>query len=129
MIVRKSIKDDIDNIIPNEFFNLDREYVKYSIGIQPCYTLEKDGEVMILMPFFEFFKDCYKAGLIISKNIDLPSIRFFKKWLRKEYTKIGAIRLETEGLSNPVLERWHNFLGLEKEVVISDGKYIKWRYK
>lgn len=126
MFVRHTTSEDIDNIEFNEYVLFSKETLKIAIDFQQMFSFIENGVVVLIVGYFEFYPHCFKCGIIGSKYLKKNHLRFVHEWMIAECNKQGCIRLETEGINNPVLSRFHKFFGFVPEVVINNGGYIKW---
>lgn len=126
MIVAKTTKEDVEAIQANQYFLGSKNILIYSLDYQHCYSFHAKGEVIAIATFYEYYSNCFRSGIIFSKDINPFFLRSFKKWMKKKKKEMNCIRLETEGISDITLERFHKFLGFKKEVIINNGEYIKW---
>lgn len=126
MFIRKTVKEDLDNIEFNEFVRIDKAVVQNSLDFQNVYTCIDNGKITAIIGFFEFYPNCYKCWFLGSKHLNRYSLRSIKNFMLNECQKRCCVRLETEGFNNKILERFHKYLGFKKEIIIDNGGYIKW---
>jgi len=112
-MIRDFKREDLDLIDANEFGEL--ELYRTMIDLVDFKTLTKDGEIMCILGYFKYWGDNYKSFLIISKKFDYIYARTARKLLYGLFNQLGACRIETESPDIPMLNRWHKFLGYEKE--------------
>ena len=127
MFVKRTTPEDIDNIEFNEYVIHSRDMLKTALDYEYMYSFFNDnGVIELFAGFFEFYPHCWKCGIIASKHLNKYNLPFIRNWMLNECKKRGCIRLETEGINNPALARFHKFFGFVPEVVINNGGFIKW---
>lgn len=126
MEVRPTTLQDIDDIEFNKYVTHSRELLKAALNFQHMYTFIDNGTIQLIAGYFEFYPHCFKAGIVASKYLNrfiLPEVRI---WILEEAYKRNCLRLETEGINDSVLDRFHRFLKFKPEVIINNGGYVKW---
>lgn len=126
MIVAKTTKKDVEAIKANQYYLGNKEILINSLDYQHCYSFHAKGEVIAIAMFYEFYPHCFRSGVVLKENINPLFLKWFKKWMQKKIKEMNCTRLETEGISDKTLDRFHKFLGFKREVIINNGEYIKW---
>lgn len=79
------------------------------------YTLTDDGRPYVLICFFEYTDNCYNGFFVCDKDMKPRHAIKLKKFIDATAKWLKAKRLETTSLDCDILNRWHKFLGFEKE--------------
>lgn len=118
---------DIESINANQYCTQEEKLLlKQALDFQEMFSFKKGNKVIAIAMFYEFFTNCYRCGIVLSKEINPFFLRFFKFWLVKKVKEKKCKRLETEGINNDKLYKFHKFLGFKEEVIINNKEYIKW---
>jgi hypothetical protein len=110
-MIRDFNKQDLELINTNDFSDLEI-YKDYIDGLN-LKTMTKNGEVVCIIGYFNYWGDNYKAFLSISE--DFNSSKELKTYIYDLIEEYGMERVETESPDNETLNRWHEFLGFKRE--------------
>lgn len=124
--VNKTTEEDIDEIEFNRYVIHTKDMLKISMDYQYMYSFKLDGKMQLICAFFEFYPHCWKCGIIASRFLNKRILPYVRSWMLNECKERGCRRLETEGASSVKLSRFHRFFGFKPEVLIDEGRYIKW---
>lgn len=128
-MIRDFLKDDFSKIKANEFFARgvvsDEQFIEM-LESYYVWTLEHKGNVVCIIMINHFIDNIYHCGLVFSEDFEPICARELKRFIYGHVIPVfKPRRLETESLDVKVLNRWHNFLGFNKDG--TKRNYIKGR--
>lgn len=125
---RKARIEDISNINANRFLTeFDKQSLIDAWGLYKAETLLKGEEIIAVAVFREFHKGFFTAGTIIKENINFTELKNVRKFIRHIISNHNANYVYSEGVTCPVRDRFHEFLGFEIEKDLETFK--KWKFK
>ena len=129
MYYRATVTEDFDNIIPNEhFIGITIEHAKQ---IMDMPTIQKwsvfSDRLFAIIIANEFCKDMYAIGLIVCKGVQISELKYLRQVTRELVEFRQAKYVYSEGETNKVRDRFHEFMGFEIELDLDTFK--KWKLK
>lgn len=119
MKIYKYIEQDIDLMVFNHWgrrlkssraLKKLKEFLKSS----EAYTIYDEKAVAVLA-FREYEKGCWECGIIADESFNTRHVVKMKWLINKCIEKYKPKRIQTLSEDNDKLNKWHEFLGLQKE--------------
>lgn len=107
---------DLGAFIPNEYSDPDQV-----IHILLCEQYEvqtlwgDDGLVQAIICFSNYWGDCWSCFMLVSQNFDPSLAPDVRELITRYMNTKAATRLQTESRAEPILRKWHRFLGFHYE--------------
>ena len=132
-MIRKFEIGDEKKIEANEFSQvdglddvfLDDKFIKH--------TLDDNGDVKCIICWTQYSPRHYAAFFLMPESLNLRHVRALKRFIDDAKIRLKAKSCITYSFDCAMLNKWHKFLGFEKQRgVIFDGgvkNYNKWTIK
>lgn len=97
------------------------------------HTLEDEaGRVLCIICFKKYWKNNYLAFLLISREMTAIHGREVRRWIFNAMTDLGMVRVQTDSVDCPEINRWHKFLGFTlegtRQKMLFDKDYKMWAF-
>lgn len=142
LMIREFVESDYKYLNHNKYSSLEENMVVEGYEGQklpsPCfvfndsswykYTLERDG-VKAIICYNEGADNIWSAFLLLSNNLTILDIKNIKINIYDMIKKHNADMVWTISEDCPVIDRWHKFLGMNKDdfsVIVNGKKYNRW---
>jgi len=115
-MIKQFNKTDLQYFIPNE----------YSRPPEPLIVLEApdsfvetlwgdDGMVQAIICFRCYWGACWTVFTLVSSNFIPSNAEVIRDLITRYMRERKAVRLQTESRAEPILRKWHTFLGFNLE--------------
>jgi len=131
-MIRDYIKGDLERIKENKHSRMEIKSDKFIKDFEQRenYTLYRDDEIMMIFSYKQYAPKRYTVYMVLSKYFDVVDLREAKKLWDKGVSILEPIRIETISEDDEQNNKFHRFIGFEKEGTkrnYLDGKdYIVW---
>ena len=124
--MRNFVEDDLNKIDLNDF---SCDALKYlDVFLSDTFTkfsLERDGKVWCIIAFRENEPNKFLALMMFDKKIPSIYARKIKSFMQEKIKEAKPDLVETWSVDCNFINRWHEFLGLQKkEHIVYDGKEL-----
>ena len=130
-MIRMFVEEDLEKINANDFSDL-KLFKKTADQYTDRYTLVDNDIPIVIILGNNYIGNNFHGGFVVSKDITLKHIKELKTELWKWIELNNVERVETISLDEPTVNKWHEFIGLEKEGMkrkFAFGKdYISWAW-
>lgn len=106
---------DLGYFIPNRFSNPDQVLHQLNDGDFVALSVWDRDMVAAILVFREYSEKCWEGSILVSLDMRSRVIIYIQRYLREQFEKANAERLQTRSLADPVLDVWHEFLGFKAE--------------
>lgn len=130
-MIREFEQGDQFKIKANAYSGIDDIPAKvFSSDIYHKYTLEDAGDIQAIICFAEYEEAKYAAFFLIKEQLAPKYAKRLKKFIDREAIVRRAKAILTYSLDCPTIERWHEFLGFQKQpendILVDDKTFNKW---
>jgi len=106
--------EDLVKLKGNDFLRERTVYVQ-DFEERENYTIEKDGEVVMIFSYKPYAPRRYTVYMEGSNKLDMAVMRQAKKYWLAGIEMTQPIRIETCSIANEINDRFHRFFGFELE--------------
>ena len=114
----RSYKDgDFDNFISNGLsLGIEDVDLNELVDKDKCFIFtDKKDKIKIILFVLEYAKRCYYGFIWASKEVNAHDVIELRDFINMKSKELKAIRLETQSLSNNMMDNYHEFLGFTCE--------------
>lgn len=122
-MIKEFSMGDLAYFLPNEFSNPDKSISILGTDNVVKLTLWNDGMVAAILVFRNYWGSCWEGFLLIAENFPSRCAIELREYIDLTMRRLDATRLQTDSVACDVLNRWHEFLGFERE-----GTRKKWMF-
>lgn len=130
-MLREYVKGDELLLNANEFASVGdiRECLDYGYK---AMTFQKGNDILCIFMYLEYVKHHYAVFSLISRDVSLSNLKEIRRSIHNEVKLRKAKTFLTFCNKSGKLDRWHRFMGFQKERSFLGGKaenMVKWILK
>lgn len=114
-MIRDFEQTDLGSFEPNFCSRPSEVAFVFDTSFYEKYSLIRDGIVRAILCLISTDKDEWAGFFLVSKRFNVVDAKELRRFVANKVTEYGAKRIWTLSIDHPVIERWHKFLGMEKE--------------
>lgn len=129
-MIKKFEITDLGSFLPNKFSNPDVVLDQLTDPAFEVETLWHGGMVMAILAYRNYWNRNWLGFFLISEDFPGHLAIRLRNHIRETMERKDALRLQTDSVADPCLDKWHKLLGFKlegtREKMLFDQDYNCW---